>query len=44
MAYVKKRIIMVEAKRPDGDKSFEEHLPEATGQAIALAEVTGCVL
>ncbi|KAJ8455199.1 hypothetical protein ONZ51_g12578 [Trametes cubensis] len=40
MRFAKSRIMMVEAKRPDGDKSFEDHLPEATGQAIALAEVT----
>ncbi|KAH9886649.1 hypothetical protein C8Q73DRAFT_273222 [Cubamyces lactineus] len=38
MAYVKSRIIVVKAKRPDGGQSIEDHLPEATGQAIALAD------
>ncbi|KAI0328662.1 hypothetical protein GY45DRAFT_1337949 [Cubamyces sp. BRFM 1775] len=40
MAYVKSYVIIVEAKWHDGDESIEDRLPEATGQAVALAEVT----
>ncbi|KAI0800013.1 hypothetical protein C8Q74DRAFT_1214075 [Fomes fomentarius] len=39
--YAKSRIMMVEAKRCAYELDFEDYLPEATGQAVALGEVTG---
>jgi hypothetical protein len=42
MRFAKSCITLVEAKRSD-DASFFDYAPEATGQAVALCEVTGCV-
>jgi hypothetical protein len=40
--FAKSHITLVEAKRSD-DAEFWDYIPEATGQAVALSEVTGCV-
>jgi len=41
MMYAKNRITLVEAKREQ--EMLADNMPEATSQAIALSEVTGCV-
>jgi len=40
--YAKNRITLVEAKREQ--EMLADNIPEATSQAIALSEVTGCIL
>lgn len=41
MIYAGNRILLVEAKREK--EMLKDYIPEATSQAIALSEVTGCV-
>ena len=41
MMYAKNRITLVEAKREQ--EMLADNMPEATSQAIALSEVTGCI-